>query len=238
MTEEPVYPMRLNRYLALKNFASRREADALIQKGLVKINGKVAELGMKVNAQDLVEVNSKAKDKFKKYVYYAYNKPRGIVTHSPEEGQKAILDQVNLGKDIFPLGRLDKESHGLILLTNDGRITDKLLNPSGNHEKEYRVKVDKEINKLFLKHMANGIKLEDFTTKPCELKQKTENIFHIKLTEGKKHQIRRMCAAMGYVVHDLKRLRIMNITLGQLPEGRWRKLEGRELEKFLVELGL
>lgn len=236
--EQPTYPMRINRYLALKNYSSRREADVLIQKGLVKINGKVAGLGDRVQETDEVSVNTKAKDGLKKYVYYAYNKPRGIVTHSPEAGQEAIADKVNLGKDIFPVGRLDKESHGLILLTNDGRITDKLLNPAREHEKEYRVKVDKEINNLFLKHMTGGIKLEDFTTKPCRIKQKTENIFHLELTEGKKHQIRRMCAAMGYVVQDLKRVRIMNVALGQLPVGRWRKLEGRELEKFLVSLGL
>lgn len=236
--EEIIYPIRINRYLALKNYSSRREADALIQKGLVKLNGKVAGLGDRVNENDVVEVNVKAKNGLKKYVYYAYNKPRGIVTHSPEEGQKSIADEVKLGKDIFPLGRLDKESHGLILLTNDGRITDKLLNPKREHEKEYRVKVDKPISNFFLKRMQAGIKLEDFTTKPCKVKQKTENIFHLELTEGKKHQIRRMCAAMGYTVLDLKRLRIMNITLGQLPQGRWRKLEGRELEKLLCNLGV
>lgn len=236
--EEIIYPIRINRYLALKNYSSRREADALIQKGIVKINGRVAGLGDKVNENDKVEVNTKAKDGLKKYVYYAYNKPRGLVTHSPEEGQKAILDEVNLGKDIFPIGRLDKESHGLIILTNDGRITDKLLNPAREHEKEYRVKVDKPINNLFLKHMSGGIKLEDFTTKPCVIKQKEEDIFHIILTEGKKHQIRRMCAALGYVVKDLKRLRVMNVTLGKLPQRRWRKLEGAELEKLLCELGL
>lgn len=236
--EEITYPMRINRYLALKNYSSRREADVLIQKGLVKLNGKVASLGDRVNENDIVEVNTKAKDGLKKYVYYAYNKPRGIVTHSPEEGQKAIADEVNLGKDIFPIGRLDKESQGLILLTNDGRITDKLLNPTREHEKEYRVRVDKPVNNLFLKLMAKGVKLEDFTTKPCVIKQKTPDTFHIVLTEGKKHQIRRMCAALGYVVKDLKRLRIMNVTLGKLAPKRWRKIEGSELEKFLVNLGM
>lgn len=230
--------MRINKYLASKNICSRREADELIAKGIVTINGKIAKVGDKVQETDTVVVNAAQKEKFKKYVYFAYNKEKGIVTHSPEEGQKSIVQVANFGHVVFPIGRLDRQSRGLILMTNDGRITDRLLNPDHAHEKEYVVKVNKPISKLFVKHMQNGIALEDFTTKPAIVNQIDEITFRITLTEGKKHQIRRMCAAMGYDVVDLRRVRIMNIQLGKIPVGRWRKIEGQELETLLRSLGL
>lgn len=232
------FPMRINKYLAVKNYASRREADRLIQVGMVKINGRVAKLGDKVNEKDVVEVSKRVTERMKELVYVAYNKPLGIVTHSPENDQDEILDVVNVGVPVFPIGRLDRSSHGLILLTNDGRITDKLLSPKYDHEKEYLVRVNKPIEKHFLKHLGTGIDIEGYKTKPAKVKQTTEKSFNIVLTEGKKHQIRRMCAAFGYVTNDLKRVRIMNIKLGNLKEGQWRKIEGIELKEFLKLLNL
>lgn len=235
---EIVFPMRINRYLALNNYCSRREADTLIEKGIVTINGKKAKIGDKVNEKDVVTVNAKEKGILKEYVYFAYNKPRGIVTHSPKDGQKSIKDVTYSQEDVFPVGRLDKNSHGLIILTNDGRVNDKLLNPIHDHEKEYVVTVNKPITNIFLKVMRQGVQLEDFKTKPAIVNKKNETTFHIMLTEGKKHQIRRMCANLGWEVVDLKRIRIMNIVLGNLGSGQQRKIKDKELEEFLKSLGL
>lgn len=232
------FPMRINKYLAVKKYASRREADKLIQAGMVKINGRVAKLGDKVNEKDKVEVGKRVLERMKELVYVAYNKPLGIVTHSPEQDQDEIMDVVNVGVPVFPIGRLDRSSHGLILLTNDGRITDRLLSPKYDHEKEYLVRVDKPIEKHFLRHLGTGIDIEGYKTKPAKVRQTTEKSFNIILTEGKKHQIRRMCSAFGYVTNDLKRVRIMNIKLGNLKEGQWRKIEGIELRDFLKKLEL
>jgi 23S rRNA pseudouridine2604 synthase len=236
--EEVVYPIRINRYLALNNYCSRREADALIEKGVVLINEKKAKIGDKVNETDKVTVNSKVAGIMKKYVYFAFNKPRGIVTNSPKDGQKSIKDITYSAQDVFPVGRLDKNSRGLIILTNDGRINDKLLNPERNHEKEYVVEVNKPITNIFLKVMRQGVQLEDFKTKPAVVVQKDEITFHITLTEGKKHQIRRMCTNLGWEVVDLKRIRVMGIKLGTLGSGQQRKIQGAELEDLLKSLGM
>lgn len=238
-SSEVSWPMRINRYLALKNYASRREADVLIEKGVVFINGQKAKIGDKVQESDLVKVDtSDVKVKMKKLVYLAYNKPRGIVTHSPKEGQKGIADVTYLASDVFPVGRLDKNSRGLLILSNDGRITDKLLNPEYDHEKEYVVTVNKPITNIFLKVMSQGVQLEDFKTKPSIVKKIDDLTFSIILTEGKKHQIRRMCAALGWEVADLKRVRVMNIKLGGLKNGQIRKIEAVELAELLNSLGL
>lgn len=237
-SSEISYPMRLNRYLALNNYCSRREADVLIEKGAVLINGKKAKIGDKVNESDQVSVNAKVVDSTKKYVYFAYHKPRGIVTHSPKEGQRSIAQVTYSADDVFPVGRLDKNSRGLIILSNDGRITDKLLNPEREHEKEYVVVVNKPITNIFLKVMRQGVQLEDFKTRPCLVEKKDETSFNIILTEGKKHQIRRMCTALGWEVVDLKRIRIMNIKLGNLSNGQQRKIQGPELETLLKSLGV
>ncbi|KKP96328.1 MAG: Ribosomal large subunit pseudouridine synthase F [Candidatus Moranbacteria bacterium GW2011_GWE1_36_7] len=236
--EEIIYPIRINRYLALKNVCSRREADTLIEKGVVLINGKKAKIGDKVNENDKVTVNSKATDVMKKYVYFAFNKPRGIVTHSPKDGQRSIKDITYTADDVFPVGRLDKNSRGLLILTNDGRINDKLLNPEYNHEKEYVVTVNKPITNIFLKVMRQGVQLEDFKTREAVVEKKDETTFNIILTEGKKHQIRRMCTALGWEVVDLKRIRVMGIKLGTLGSGQQRKLQGKELEDLLASLGV
>jgi len=236
--ENLAYPMRINRYLSkTRGFCSRREADVLIGKGMVKINGRVAVLGDRVNENDVVAVDKKLKNALKKYEYYAYYKPIGIVTHTPEAGQKDIRQAAGAAADVFPVGRLDMASHGLIILTNDGRVTEKLLSPEYGHEKEYVVAVDKPLKNQFLKHMRRGIKLEDFTTKECVVEKLDDYIFKIVLTEGKKHQIRRMCTALGYAVLDLKRVRIMNVKLTNRP-GQKRRLSGDELEEFLASLGI
>jgi 23S rRNA pseudouridine2604 synthase len=207
----------------------------LLAKEIVKINGKI---GDKVNAEDKVEVDTETKQKIKQYRYFVYNKPMGIVTHTPEKQQTEIKAVADIPSDVFPVGRLDKESHGLIILTNDGRVTDKLLNPAYDHEKEYTVRTNKPITNIFLKIMCNGVQLEDFKTKPCKIKKTGEKEFRIVLTEGKKHQIRRMCTNIGFAVADLKRIRIMNIRIGNLGNGKKREIVGEELNNFLGALGI
>ncbi|MCR4334799.1 MAG: rRNA pseudouridine synthase [Patescibacteria group bacterium] len=233
------YPIRINRYLSLKNYATRKGADELIKQGLVTINGKIAVLGDKVQENDKVEVNEELRNEIKHRTYLAYNKPAGIVTSLPQGNEKSIEDVTHFPKKVFPIGRLDKDSHGLIILTDDGRITDKLLNPKYIHEKEYVVQVHKEMTPKFLKKMETGVKLDDnYITKPCEVYRMTKNKFRIIITEGKKRQIRRMCLAQGYEVMDLCRIRIMNIQLSDIGEGESRKIKGKMLEVFLEGLGM
>lgn len=232
------YPMRINRYLAKRNFCSRREADKMIEKGIVKINGKKAVLGSKVNEADKVEIDTKDKTAVKNCQYFAYYKPIGIITHSPEAGQTGIEKSGNFSAEFFPIGRLDKDSQGLIIVTNDGRITDKMLNPQYEHEKEYVVHTNKKINNFFVRHMSEGIDLEDFRTKPAVVERLEDFVFRIILTEGKKHQIRRMCTALGYEVTDLKRVRVMNIKIGSLKPNQKREIKGEELNIFLESLGV
>ena len=234
--EEIKYPIRINKYLAYKKICARREADDLIVQKKVRINGKIAILGDKVNEKDDVTVDDKAK---KKLVYFAFNKPKGVITHSPQKGEEEIKDIINIKEKVFPVGRLDKNSSGLIILTNDGRITDRLLNPKYEHEKEYIVKIKGSITESFLKKMANGIKLDDgYITKECEVQKISNNRFSIILTEGKKHQIRRMCDKLGQVIADLKRVRVINIKLQSLVEGDYREIKGTELKDFLDLLDL
>ncbi|MCL5795333.1 MAG: rRNA pseudouridine synthase [Patescibacteria group bacterium] len=229
---EIIYPIRINKYLAKKNICSRRKADDFISRKLVKINGRTAVLGDKVQKEDRVELNSKVEKITQKFIYLAYNKPIGVASHLPQENEIGIRETSSLPKDIFPVGRLDKESRGLMILTNDGRITEKLLDPKFYHEKEYEVLVNKPINNYFINKMQNGIRLEGFTTRPCQLKKLDTNKFSIVLTEGKKHQIRRMCTALGYEVKDLQRVRIGQIRLKDLAVGATRPLTGKEIEKF------
>lgn len=232
---------RLNKYLADQGLTSRREADQLIKAGKVKVNGKVAVLGQKVTSKDKVTVG---KDN-KKRVYLAYYKGRGIITHSPATGETDIVTKLQSDyknkpelKDVYPVGRLDKDSEGLMILTNDGRVTGPLLDPESGHEKEYEVKVDKPINKVFLKSMTAGVDIEGYKTKPTKIKAKGDSSFFLTLTEGKKHQIRRMCAALGFQVQFLKRVRIMNVELGKLKPNQFRKLSGPEQTEFLKMLNL
>ncbi len=227
--------MRINKYLADQNVATRRGADELIIKKKVFINGRHAVLGDQVNEGDVVEV--KGIQMAPKYAYYAYHKPVGVTTHSPKVGEKDIVESSGL-TGMFPIGRLDKDSNGLIILTNDGRITDKLLNPDSLHEKEYIVSVKNPIRPSFKEYMEKGIDLGEFITKPCKVKVLSEKSFSIVLTEGKRHQIRRMCEYMHNDVVHLKRTRIMNIHLGVMAPNSSRKIEGKELEVFLKEIGM
>lgn len=229
------YPIRINRYLAIKGHATRRDADGLIVAGKIKINGKTAKLGDKVHEGDSVEIVNETK---KNYIYLAFNKPVGVVTHSPQEGEKSIADILKIKEKVFPLGRLDKESYGLIILTNDGRATDRLLAPEYYHEKEYLVKVSKPLSPDFIRRMQKGVYIESYKTKPAILKTTGDKSFRLTLTEGKKHQIRRMCTALGYEVVELKRVRIMNIELKDLAPGKAREIKGKELIIFLKSLGL
>lgn len=226
--------MRINKYLSEKGIASRREADEMIRRGKVWINGRRAVLGDQALEGDKVEVKDK-----KKLVYLAFNKPVGIATHGSSESEKDIADIFDFSPKVFPIGRLDKKSKGLIILTNDGRITDRLLNPGRSHEKEYAVKVGERIRDRFLRKMAEGVKLDDgYVTKECSVRKTGDYSFSIVLTEGKKRQIRRMCAVLGYSVLDLERRRIMNIRLGKIKAGEAREIKEGELSKFLAGLGL
>ncbi len=238
MQKEIIFPIRINKYLAYSNFCTRRAADEMIASGRVKINERLAVLGDKVQAQDQVTVDKDSK-RNKPLVYLAFNKPRGIVTHSPQKGEKSIEEIFKFPQKVFPVGRLDKDSHGLIILTNDGRITDRLLNPDHAHEKEYVVKVDRTISPGFLKNMAEGVILDDgYKTKPAQVKKIDELTFSIVLTEGKKRQIRRMCERLERTVLDLRRIRIMNIELGKLGPRESRSIEGAELLQLLGSVGI
>lgn len=230
------FPIRINKYLAEKGIATRRGADELISAGLVKINGRTAKLGDKVEAKDKVEIGEQAKNK--EYIYLAYNKPVGIVTHSPQPGERDIRQALKLEKDIFPVGRLDKDSSGLIILTNDGRITDKMLNPKFFHEKEYSVVIDRPITNTFLLKIKQGFRMGRERVRPAKIRKTSLEGFDIILTEGKNRQVRRMCKALGYNVLSLKRIRVMNINLSNLKLGQIRPIEGEELKVFLNSLGL
>jgi 23S rRNA pseudouridine2604 synthase len=231
--------IRINRYLALQKLASRREADRLIESGQVLVNGKPAVLGMQINETDKVTLRPSFKKIEEGRTYLAFNKPVGIVSHSPEEGQKSIADIFRWKTRVFPIGRLDMDSHGLIILTNDGQITSRLLDPGSNREKEYIVEVDKPIHGDFVEKMAQGVRIgEHMMTKPCRVRSIGSRKFRIILTEGKKRQIRRMCLALGYKVTDLERVRIMNLELGSLKPGEHRLLAGPELAALLKEIGL
>jgi 23S rRNA pseudouridine2604 synthase len=216
----PAFPMRINKYLAWKKISTRKGADALIAAKKVFINGKLALLGSKVEEKDKVEVRGAEAPN---YSYFAYYKPIGVETGSPKEG-------------LFPIGRLDKASHGLLILTNDGRITDRLLNPKYIHEKEYIVKTKNKLRSSFKAKMEAGVNIEGYMTQKCQVKIINDFTFRIALTEGKKHQIRRMCSALFQEVEDLKRERIMNIKLGNLKPKGLREIKGRELATFLDQV--
>jgi 23S rRNA pseudouridine2604 synthase len=234
--------MRINKYLKDKGLTTRRGADDLIAKGSVYINGKRAVIGQEVDHTDKIDIRGVKGVREEKLYYIAYNKPIGVLTNNDEKGGKDILSVANFtdqnGKSIkvFPVGRLDKDSHGLILLTNDGRITDKMLSPRFKHEKEYVVTVDKPFNDLFLKRMESGIRMDGSVTRECQTERVSPNSFKIILTEGKKRQIRRMCEALHYGVVDLYRIRIMNIGINRLDVGEYRHLDDASKKGLLSAL--
>ena len=222
---------RINKYLSEVGYCSRRRADRLIEQGKVKINGEISEIGTKVEDCDLVEVEGQIIEKStkQKKIYLAFNKPVGIVcTTNRELEPDNIIDFIKYPKRIFPIGRLDKWSEGLIFLTNDGDIVNKILRARNNHEKEYIVSVNRPINKEFIQSMSNGIEILETITKNCFVKQIGAKKFKIILTEGLNRQIRRMCESLGYRVQSLKRVRIMNIKL-DLPVGKYREFTKKEL---------
>jgi len=229
--------VRINKFLSDQKLCSRRMADRLIEKGLVFINGKKASIGQKVFKGDKVEVKNKA-ELLKRYQYFLYNKPKGIVSHKTAPNEKEAVEDAGLPKSFAPVGRLDKASEGLMLLTNDGRIVNKILNPKHKHEKEYIVHTDKYIKNSDLKKLERGVNIEGYTTLPAKTKRISSNIFKIILNEGKKHQIRRMLAALGYKVLKLKRVRIMHLKLGSLAPGEKRKLTKQEQQELLSKLGI
>ncbi|MCE7991181.1 MAG: 23S rRNA pseudouridine(2604) synthase RluF [Roseivirga sp.] len=224
---------RINKYLSEIGYCSRRAADKLIDQGRVTINGKVPEMGTKVMPGDQVSVDGKPTSKPKEdFVYLAFNKPVGIVCTTDVRVEKDnIIDYINYPKRIFPIGRLDKPSEGLIFLTNDGDIVNKILRARNNHEKEYMVTVNKPITTDFIRKMASGVPILDTVTRKCEIEQLSKFKFRIVLTQGLNRQIRRMCEYFDYRVTKLKRIRIMHIPL-DLPVGKWRDLTPKELKEI------
>lgn len=226
----------LNKFISETGLCSRREADKLIDAGRVKINDVIARKGNRVNPNtDQVFLDGKQVFKDVEHVYIALNKPIGIVCTTDKIEKDNIIDYLSFKERIFPIGRLDKMSEGLILLTNNGDIVNKILRAGNNHEKEYIVTVNQDIDNAFLKAMATGIPILDTVTKPCDIKKINNNTFNIILTQGLNRQIRRMCEYLGYRVTSLKRIRIMNIHLEGIPYGEWRNLTKGEM-KYLMEL--
>lgn len=231
-----VFNMRINKFISESGQASRRGADKLVTEGKVTINGKVAKIGSQVEPGDDVRVNGNQIRMASNYVYIALNKPVGITSTTEKNVKGNIVDLVNHPLRIFNIGRLDKDSDGLILLTNDGDIVNEILRAENKHEKEYIVTVDKPITSEFLKRMAEGVKILGTKTLPCKMEQLSKYVFQITLTQGLNRQIRRMCEALGYDVYRLQRTRIMNIHLGNLPVGQWRDLSKKERNRLFQDL--
>jgi 23S rRNA pseudouridine2604 synthase len=224
---------RLNKFIGETGYCSRREADKLIEEGRVTINGAVPEMGTKVSPHDEVRIDGKLiVEKHEKLVYLAFNKPVGIECTTNLEVRNNIVDYINYPKRIFPIGRLDKASEGLIFMTNDGDIVNKILRARNNHEKEYTVTVNKPITERFIQRMGNGIPILDTVTRKCKVEQISQYTFKIILTQGLNRQIRRMTEYLGYDVTALKRIRIINISL-DIPVGRYRDLTDDEIKELI-----
>ncbi len=222
--------IRINKFLSEAGVCSRREADRYIEEGKVKIDGVTAQMGSKVTKDNVVTFCGKPVKQEEKLVLIAFHKPVGIVCTTDRNEPDNIIDYISYNMRIYPIGRLDKDSEGLILLTNDGNIVNKILRAENNHEKEYIVTVNKEITAEFIKKMSSGVPILDRVTKPCKLEQIDKYTFSIILTQGLNRQIRRMCEHLGYRVVHLKRIRIMNILLGRLKEGDYRNVTEKEIE--------
>lgn len=231
--------VRINKYLSAAGFCSRREADRLVEAGRVSIDGRIAGMGDKVSNGQKVQVDNKDISVEEEKILLVFNKPAGIVcTTTDSQGANNIVDYIGYNKRIYPIGRLDKDSHGLILMTNNGEIMDKILRSANGHEKEYIVEVNKDIDDEFVKNMSKGVYLEELerTTLPCRVYKDGKRKFRIILTQGLNRQIRRMCDNLGYRVVDLKRIRIMNIVLGDLKEGSYRNVTDKEYSRLLSML--
>ena len=232
---------RLNKYLAACGICSRRDADKLIEQGRVQVNGQKAANGMQVSDKDCVEVNGKRVKTISAKIVLAYNKPIGITcTEKDKHAEKTIVEAVNYPVRLTYAGRLDKDSEGLILMTNDGELIQHMMRGANRHEKEYMVKVDKEITKDFLTGMSNGVYLQelDETTRPCIIERVGKYTFRVILTQGLNRQIRRMCACFGYKVKSLTRIRVINIELDGLKSGTYREIKGEELSELYRLCGM
>ena len=230
--------VRINKYLSEAGVCSRREADKLIEEGRVSVNGTLAFLGSTVNEGDEVRLDDEIVKIITKKIVLVFNKPRGIVctTLDPKSKDINIIEYINYPERIFPVGRLDKDSEGLILLSNDGDLSNKIMKARNKHEKEYEVEVNKSFDDEFLKKMSEGVPILDTVTRKCELKRTGKASFNIILTQGLNRQIRRMCEYFGYKVIKLKRIRIMNIKLGKLKSGTYRNITDKEYAELVKEL--
>ncbi|PZF73818.1 23S rRNA pseudouridine(2604) synthase RluF [Taibaiella soli] len=220
----------LNKYISDSGFCSRREADTYIEQGRVTINNEDATKGNRVYPGDVVEIDGEPIRKKVKTIYIAFNKPAGVTSTTDTKDKTNIVDYLKFPQRIFPIGRLDKDSEGIIFLTNDGDVVNKILRAGNNHEKEYIVVVDKPVTPEFIKQMSSGVKIMGQWTKPCKITQEGKSVFRIILTQGLNRQIRRMCETLDYKVVRLNRIRIMNVHLGKLPVGHWRYLTPEEMD--------
>ncbi len=224
--------IRINKYVSQCGYCSRREADRLLLQGKIYINGNVASMGDRVQAGDAVIIDGKAITPAEKEIIIAFHKPAGIVCTTSKKEKQNVIDYLHLEERVYPVGRLDKNSTGLLLLTNNGQLMDDILRGSHYHEKEYIVTVDKAIPPAIYEAMEQEVPILNTMTRPCRITHRCERRFHIILTQGLNRQIRRMCEYFGYRVRTLKRIRIMNIELGNLPEGKWRYLTETEIRKL------
>lgn len=225
-------PIRINKYLSDAGVCSRREADRLLEQGNIYVDGQVAVKGQKVYSNQKIECNGKIVSRENEIILLAFNKPKGIICSTVEKEGVSIVKYINYGKRIYPIGRLDKDSEGLILLTNNGELSDKILRSRNNHEKEYIVTVNKKITDKFIKGMSGGVPILDTITKKCVVSKINDTTFRIILTQGLNRQIRRMSEYFGYKVVKLKRIRILNIKLGDLEVGKYRNVTQDELNKL------
>lgn len=236
-TAESAAPVRLNKYLSDAGVCSRRQADRYAQEGRITIDGQVAELGQKVLPGQKVCVDGRPVGAeggvSHRRIVLAVNKPRGIVCTTSRQEKDNIVDFIGYPERIYPMGRLDKDSEGLILMTNDGELMDEILRARNGHEKEYEVQVNRPVSERFLKEMAGGVPILDTVTRPCRIRKTGTFSFRIILTQGLNRQIRRMCEALGYRVRALKRIRVMNIHLGELPTGVYRELSEAEIFELM-----
>lgn len=230
--------MRLNKYISETGACSRREADAWIEAGRVTVNGQLAVLGTKVEEADVVCVDGRPVGAAKQHIYIALNKPVGIICTTERDVPDNIVDFIGHRERIFPIGRLDRDSEGLILLTNHGDIVNEILRAENEHEKEYVVSVDRPVTDIFLNGMASGVRILGTVTRPCRIRRIAASTFRIILTQGLNRQIRRMCSFFGYKVVRLQRVRIMNVELGTLRPGQWRELTAAEIRGLLKNTAL
>lgn len=227
---------RLNKFIADSGYCSRREADRLIQEGRVRLDGRVGVLGDRVQPGMAVTVDGKPLSGEGEKVYLLLNKPRGIVCTADPREPMNVVDYLGYPSRVFPVGRLDKDSEGLLLLTSDGEIVNRVLRAAGGHEKEYEVQIDRPVTPEFVRRMSEGVPILDTVTLPCRVRRTGERSFNIILVQGLNRQIRRMCEALGANVTHLRRIRIMNLRLGRLQPGQWRELTKAELTELMGRL--